>query len=60
MRESDILHETPRGFWVCLETRGTFAVYRPSPSRTHSVADSAYEDLSLAIARADYLERYAR
>jgi hypothetical protein len=62
MRESDIMHETPQGYWVAREPRA-YTVYRPSPSGTHSVSDSSYprdaDSLSIAIARCDYLARRA-
>ncbi len=57
MRESDIMHE--RGsFWVGRERRNggvQYTVYKTG--FTHSVSDSAYLDLSIAIARCDYLAK---
>jgi hypothetical protein len=62
MRESDIAHETPRGFWVARQSRPPlYVVYRPNGA--HSVSDSAYtldaDGLSIAKARADYLDKHA-
>ena len=60
MRESDILYETPGGFWVA-RCRDCYTVFRPSPSGTHSIGDSAYhktpDGFSLAKARCDYFQK---
>ena len=53
LTESNIVHEVGN-FWVCAED-GAFTVYKIGI--THSVADSAYNDLSLAVARANYLNK---
>jgi hypothetical protein len=55
MREKDIIYEND-GFWIGLD-KNIYVVYRPSPSFTHSISDSGYEELSLAKARCDYLAR---
>lgn len=55
IREKDIMHENGR-FWV-LARDGVF--YVMVSVVTHSSSDSAYEDLSLAIRRCDYLARRA-
>ena len=52
-----ILHEAGN-YWVsnAATTKSPcYQVWRAGP--THSIVDSAYGDLSLAIARADYLAR---
>jgi hypothetical protein len=54
MREQDILHEN-RDIWVGREARDVFTVY--VAGITHSKADSSYDDLSLAVARCDYLAK---
>lgn len=53
MRESDILHENGH-FWVG-RTKSDFTVF--VVGATHSVSDSTYEDLSVAVARCDYLAK---
>lgn len=53
MREQDIMHENGN-FWVG-KTNGVFTVF--VTGSTHSVSDSAYEDLSVATARCDYLAK---
>lgn len=55
MRERDIVHECG-DFWVG-RTGSSFTVYRSGA--THSTADSSYDDLSLAVARCDYLGKNA-
>jgi hypothetical protein len=59
MQEKDIIYEVD-GFWVAKE-RGSYVVYRPSPSFTHSISDSGFplddDGLSVAKARVDYLAR---
>lgn len=55
MREKDIIHERA-GFYV-FKSRDGFTVARPSASGTHATDDSTYSDLSLAIARCDYLAK---
>ena len=61
IKESDIVHETPRGYWVCRD-RATYTVMRPRA--THSVSDSSYartpDGLSIAVARCDYLEKHGK
>lgn len=57
MREEDILHEAGP-FWVSNEgTKDKPSYHVWVDGSTHSVADSAYRNLSLAISRADYLHR---
>jgi hypothetical protein len=55
--EKDIVYKVG-GFWVCKD-RGSYVVYRPSPSFTHSISDSGFpldaDGLSVARARVDYL-----
>lgn len=55
IKEKDIMHENGK-FWV-LRKGGVF--YVMVAEVTHSSSDSAYEDLSLAIYRCDYLARRA-
>ena len=61
MRESDIMYEYGT-YWVGRE-RGCYTVYKPSPSGTHSVADSSYtlseDGLSLAKSRCKYIGKRA-
>lgn len=52
---SDIKHENGK-YWV-LEKRGIF--YVMISGVTCATSDSAYDDLSLAVARCDYLARRA-
>lgn len=57
MKESDIIHEAGR-YWVC-KVQNTYTVYRSGV--THSTSDSSYRQdpngLSIAIARANYLNK---
>lgn len=53
MREQDILHENGH-FWVG-KTKSDFTVL--VVGATHSVSDSTYGDLSVAVARCDYLAK---
>ena len=53
MRERDIEHENGN-YWVTRQ-RGVYTVFVTGP--THSVSDSSYLDLSVAIARCDYLAK---
>lgn len=53
MRESDILHENGN-YWVMRNSRGYHVMVAGA---TYSVSESSYADLSLAIARVDYLAR---
>ena len=53
MREQDIKHENGN-YWVGA-TQGAFTVF--VTGATHSVSDSTYGDLSLAVARCDYLAK---
>ena len=53
MREKDIKHENGN-YWVG-KTRDAFTVF--VTGATHSVSDSAYADVSLAVARCDYLAK---
>lgn len=55
IKEKDIMHENGK-FWV-LRKDGVF--YVMVSGVTHSSSDSAYEDLSLAICRCDYLANRA-
>ncbi|MBE0561834.1 MAG: hypothetical protein IH622_13610 [Ochrobactrum anthropi] len=50
-KESQIAFETPT-HWVLAE-KGLFTVFKNTA--THSVSDSAYDNLGLAICRAAYL-----
>lgn len=56
MRESDIVYEG-RSAWVC-RGRSAYTVFRTGP--THSTSDSSYplnaDGLSIAVARARYLD----
>lgn len=56
-KESDIVYETPKS-WV-LKEKDKYIVYKIGI--THSVSDSAYkldsDGLSIAIARANYLQK---
>lgn len=52
-KENQIKHENGN-FWV-LEERKTFTVFRNG--FTHATSDSAYDDLSLAVARCNYLAK---
>lgn len=55
MTEDDILHER-NGYWVKNDRRSGKQIFTVMRSGlTHSVSDSSYDDLSLAIARCDYL-----
>ena len=52
-----ILHNV-NGYWVSNEgtkSKPSFHVWIPSV--THSVADSAYDDITLAVARCNYLAK---
>lgn len=52
-----ILHNV-NGYWVSNEgTRSKPSFHVWIPSVTHSVADSAYDDITLAVARCNYLEK---
>lgn len=53
IKEKDIKHENGR-FWVLHKSR-VFYVMRSKD--THSVSDSAYATLDLAVARCDYLAK---
>lgn len=57
MSEHDVVYEGPKA-WVCRE-RSAYTVYRVGV--THSTGDSSYpktdDGLSIAIARAKYLNR---
>ena len=52
MKESDILHDVYGAYVV--KKRGAYVVYVPD-GITHCTTDSAYDELSLAIARCDWL-----
>lgn len=53
----DILHEV-NGYWVSNEgTKQTPNYHVWGPGITHSKCDSAYNDLSLAVCRCNYLAR---
>ena len=49
-----IIHSSGDGFYVS-KIKNLYHVWEPSV--THAIADSAYEDLSCAIARCDYLAK---
>ena len=53
MHERDIDHENGN-YWVARQ-REAYTVFATGP--THSVSDSSYLDLSVAIARCDYLAK---
>jgi hypothetical protein len=55
MDESNIVHETG-AFWVLRDETGYHAMIS---GITHSTCDSSYAEVSLAIARVDYLTRRA-
>lgn len=55
MSEKDIRHQNG-DFWVVFK-RGIFTVFKPMGCG--SVTDSAYNDLTLAVARCDYLAKRA-
>ncbi|MFA5187001.1 MAG: hypothetical protein WC551_11015 [Patescibacteria group bacterium] len=57
MKESDILHEC-NGAYVA-KTRDTYTVYVPN-GPTHCITDSAYADLSLAVARCEWLGNHGK
>lgn len=61
IRESQIKHETPNGFWVIQLKKNIFQIQLNNPDPMNAVNGSktieAYSDLSLAIARCDYLEK---
>lgn len=56
--EDKVRHETPNGFWVFEIKKNVFNIQMndPRPAPMTSVTMEAYADLSLAIARADYLD----
>jgi hypothetical protein len=57
MRESDILHENGK-FWVLKDKhkgKQTYTVMKIGITHSESVDDVTYPDLSLAIARCNYL-----
>jgi hypothetical protein len=59
MRESDILHEAGK-YWVLKDKhqgRVTFTVMKNGITHSESVDDVTYPDLSIAIARCDYLHK---
>ena len=57
MTEADIVHEN-RQYWVMKDSRTGNVCYTVMRCGvTHSVSDSSYTDLSLAIARCDYLAK---
>lgn len=52
-----ILHEV-NGYWVSNEgTKGKPNFHVWVPSVTHSICESAYPDITLAVARCNYLAR---
>lgn len=53
MKEQDILHQNG-DYWI-KETRSGYAVFKEGT--THSTSIECYGDLSIAIARCDYLAR---
>ncbi len=56
--EDLILYETAKGFWVSNEGNARAPKYHVwIPGVTHSKVDSAYEDITVARARADYLDK---
>jgi hypothetical protein len=61
MKVSDILHENGK-FWVLKDTyknKPSYTVMKNTITHSESVDDVTYPDLSLAIARCDYLARKA-
>lgn len=56
IKENQIKHENGK-FWVLEAKKGVYQVMRTCS--THSTCDSAYNDLSLAIYRCDYLAKRA-
>lgn len=59
-KELGILHNINDEYWVRNENEGTkenpnFHVWETGS--THSICDSAYDDLSLAVARCNYLAK---
>jgi hypothetical protein len=58
MRESDIKHENGQ-YWVGHDRKNAaYVVYKKG--LTHSISDSAYRELELAVCRCDYLARRAK
>jgi hypothetical protein len=61
MQASDILHENGK-YWVLKDShkgRETYTVMRNTITHSESVDEVTYPDVSLAIARCDYLARRA-
>lgn len=59
MRESDILHEIGK-YWVLRDKhqgKVTYTVMKNGITHSESVDDTTYPELSLAIARANYLNK---
>lgn len=59
MRESDILYEAGN-YWVLKDKhhgRVTFTVMKSGITHSESVEEVTYHDLSLAIARCDYIHK---
>jgi len=54
MKEKDIVHENGP-YWVWKKSDSEF--HAMVSGITHSISDSAYSDVSLAIARVDYFAR---
>lgn len=56
IKANQIKHENGK-FWVLEVKKGVYQVMKTC--LTHSTCDSAYNDLSLAICRCDYLAKRA-
>lgn len=56
LKESNIAYQNGN-FWV-MQLKGVFQVM--VSGATHAVADSTYNDLSIAKARCDYLAKYSK
>jgi len=53
-----IVHHCPEtGVYVFQDKTGQWTVFRPESSRTVCYNDSTYVELSLAVARCDYIAR---
>lgn len=55
MKESDILHEVG-SYWV-MKHKGAYVVMKNGLTPSTSIDDVGYQDLSIAIARANYLAK---
>lgn len=53
-----IVHHCPiTGVYVRKDTKGTWTVFRPTTCHSCAYNDSTYRDLSLAVARCDYIAK---